>query len=195
MENSDFGADKLEALIGKLVTRWNHMEDGHFGLLYELFIELGSLKFEVLKNEIDLRVALALIKNIGLTTPDEHISEHMVHLSSSVDTILRPFRNRVIHDPVYILKDDFERTTYRSKSIKPRAFEKSFSTMQFTKITENELEEFINAVVCAEVYCGEISSTVRSDPMEPKPHLVGARASFDEAIAKYTNSTNQSESI
>jgi len=197
MEKFPADISEIVAAIGQVTIDWNHMEDGFFQLLPHLLGDVDREAYELLRNELKLRDALLISKNIAIAKPKLHCRDHVINLCTKVDNVLRPFRNRLIHDPIYTYKPGaFSRTTYATRVNKSASREeKSIKWEHQSPISKLELTAFSFAINSAESYTGAIIDNIAEGAFTSKPPEEAVFATqdrfidFDLAIDSYTKLT------
>jgi hypothetical protein len=194
-DKSKFPIEDLERAIGRLCIAWAHLEDDFFSLLNYLMGHVDVSAFEILRNELDLRDALEISKNIALHYQADVTSPHIVRLSDYVNNTIRPERNRIVHDPIYGFGGGFlERVTYTSK-LRKQPKPARLEITHYTKIWPGSVNRITGLIEVAESYLSPIIRCLDEgiDEGEPSEEALSALAdgesAFAASIARYIEET------
>jgi len=90
-------ADALKWWIGDICIKWAHLEDACMQMLqYIMSAELSA--FDILRNEIDIRLALRVCKAHAIGNNWGPHCPYTVKVCDAIDAHIRPYRNRLVHD-------------------------------------------------------------------------------------------------
>ena len=194
----DFSTADLERSIGRLCIGWAHLEDDFFQLLNYLMGRIDGTAFEIMRNELDIRDALTLSKNIavskgGLAAP------HIIRLCDFVNGTIRPERNRIIHDPIYVFGEGgYERVTYATKIIKqPKPLR--IKVTEFTRVAPASVDQISELIKASQAYlspimlCLDEGEDGRDPTAEAISYLIEGSVAFDDRMARYKETTKSAD--
>lgn|GEM_PF-3171521 len=165
------------------------MEDAFFDTLNYFFQGVDPQRYDILRNELEMRDAINLLKHMSIDTPIGSTGSHLISLCDTVNSTLRNDRNRIIHDPIYRIHgyERYTNKTFIRKQPKPVRLE-TFAVARISPELVNALseaiqdaEKYLGAItLCIDefLYCGgeSVEATVGLD--------IEARA-FEATIASY----------
>lgn len=193
-ESSEWEVSDLERSIGRLCMAWAHLEDDLFQLVNYLLGDIDVYAFEILRNQLDHRDALALSKNVAINR-DDITTPHIVQLCDFINSTIRPERNRIVHDPIYVFgRRRFERVTYATKIIKqPKPV--SLRITQYTHIDPAAVDQITELISAAQQFLSPITLCLDEGGEEGKPtaeavsYLFEGATAFAAVMAAYSDST------
>lgn len=124
MVSADIGqlahADHAEA-IGQLIIAWSALDFDAETLLILLSgveADVGSALF----GHVDFRAKLSMVKSVGfIRQPNEEWFRFLEKTVDQIDNVLRPFRNRIVHDSWTVANTGMVQIDRVPKLVRPQA--------------------------------------------------------------------------
>lgn len=149
---------------------WAHYEDTSFMLLFSVLGDITLDARDAMRNELDFKVACAIMKSTALINQLLPAREHILRLIAWTERPLREDRNRFVHDPIYWGSARYEQYRYVTRKKKPQSHKPEIiSVVSARSITKPVLESFTAAVRKAEHYAGWINHHLSAEPEDFKP--------------------------